>query len=205
MIDQILVSAVAFGRNCIGLVTRPYETMRRIVDKGRLSELLFVALLLALYFATASLVKTASFRPFLLTKRFVLLGASAGLSYGVVILLLLGASRLLRMTVRQKGLALSWGYTLIPTVLWFFATSLLYVIIPPPRTESVWGILFSVLYLVFSITLLWWKIVLGYLAIRFSMRLTLEKILLVSLFVAPAIVLYSIMMYRLGIFRIPFL
>jgi Yip1 domain len=205
MLDQLIVAGMSFGRNCIGLILKPYETMRRIVQKGTAWELLYVAIPLALYFAIASIVKTAAFRPFLLTKQFMVLGLAAGLSYGVSLVLFLTVGRIIGANIRQKGLAIAWGYTLIPTVCWFFATSLLYVIIPPPRTESIWGILFSALYLIFSATLLSWKIILGYLAIRFGMRLPLGKILIISASVLPLLGLYSVMMYRLGIFRIPFL
>ncbi len=60
----LIVALSAFIKNVIGLVTRPYETCRRIVDRGRMGELVYVAILLSVYFAFASVVKVAAFRPF---------------------------------------------------------------------------------------------------------------------------------------------
>lgn len=201
----LVVALVSFGRNIIGLVTRPYETCRRIVEKGSLLELLYVGSVLVLYFILASVVKIASFRPFLLTRQFIVLAGAAFITYCLAVALFWGIGRLIRAPGKPKGLALLWGYSLIPTSVWFFVTSLLYVLLPPPRTTSVQGILFSVLFLVFSITLFLWKITIAYLTLRFGLKLDLGKILFVSVTAVPLLALYSIGMYRLGIFRIPFI
>ena len=111
---------------------------------------------LFLYFVVASIVKTSLFRPYLLTRQFVVLSSAAGLTFcrgfpfrciGDVF----GAKG------SSKGLALGWGYSLLPTAAWFWMTSLLYVLIPPPRTTSVPGMIFSVLYLIISATLYFGK------------------------------------------------
>lgn len=204
-IDRLLISAISFGRNAIGLVLRPYETMRRIVDRGSLYELPFIALLLAVYFALASLVKTAAFRPYLLTRQFVHLGGATAITFMLVITLLWVVGRLVGGRGSKRGVVLAWAYTLLPTTAWFFITSLLYVIIPPPRTTSPQGVAFSLLYLVFSATLLYWKLSLGYLTLRFGLKLDLPRIVVVLAIVVPLMGLYSIGMYMLGIFKVPFL
>ncbi len=203
--DQLLVASVAFGRHMVGLMTRPYETMRRIIDRGNAWDLAFIAAFVAGYFSLASFVKTAAFRPFLLTRQFVVLFAAAVVSYGVAVGLWWLLGRAIHAGGTLKRFAIGWGYTLVPTTYWFLVTSLLYIVIPPPRTTSTKGILFSMLYLVFSATLLTWKTMLCYLALRFGMRLTLGNILFVSAVGLPALGIYSIGMYQLGIFRIPFL
>jgi hypothetical protein len=113
--------------------------------------------------------------------------------------------RLLGGVGNLSTLAVLWGYTLLPTTFWFLATSLLYLILPPPRTDSAAGVAFSIVYLVFSSMLLAWKVTLGYLTLRFGLKLDLARIC--GVIVAAAVVwgLYSLFMYRLGIFRIPFL
>ena len=63
LLSELIVSAVAFGRTAMGIITRPYETYRRIVTHGKPGELVFIAALLGIYFALASVVKV--FRPFL--------------------------------------------------------------------------------------------------------------------------------------------
>lgn len=202
---SLLVGAVGFGRNVIGIITRPYETYRRIAERGSLWELFFIGVLLAVYFALASIVKTPIFRPFLLTKQFVLLSLSAASGFVVAVSALWVFSLLLGGKGRASALALSWAYTLVPTATWFLTISLLFVILPPPRTTSVPGIVFSLLFLIFSITLLWWKATLAYLAIRFSMKLDLARIIAVVAMSAPILGWWSYLMYRWGIFKVPFL
>lgn len=201
----LIVALVDFGRNIIGLVTRPYETCRRIVEKANLLELVYVGAVLALYFVLASLVKVASFRPFLLTRQFFVLAGAAGVTYCLVVAIFWGIGRLVGASGKLRGLAVLWGYSLIPTVIWFFVTSVLYVLLPPPRTTSIRGVIFSVLFLVFSITLFLWKTTIAYLSLRFGLRLGLGKILVVLAGALPILGLYSYSMYRVGIFKIPFL
>ena len=203
--EALLVAFIAFGKNTIGIVTRPYETYRRIADRGSLWELLYVGILLGAYFALASLVKTAAFRPFLLTKQFVFLAGASTMTYLVVVLLLWFVGKLLGSSGRLRPILLGWGYTLIPTTLWFLVTSILYVVLPPPRTQSSAGILFSVLFLVFSTALFFWKFMLAYLTMRFGLRLDLLRIVAVTIICLPFLGLYSVLMYRWGIFRVPFL
>jgi hypothetical protein len=202
---SLIVALSAFAKNAIGLVIRPYETCRRIVDRGGLGELLYVTILLAVYFAFASLVKVAAFRPFLLTRQFIVLAAATGTTYIFSVSLFWAAGKLVGAEGKFKGLAVSWGYSLLPTLTWFLATSFLYVILPPPRTTSTAGVAFSILFLIFSTTLLFWKATIAYLTLRFGLRLNLGKILIVLTITLPILGLYSYCLYRLGIFRIPFL
>lgn len=196
---------VGFGLNCLGLVTRPYETMRNIVDRKNWWELPYLAVLLIVYLGIASLVKTAAFRPFILTKQFIVLGSTVGLNYLFTSII----TWLVGVWVGGRGgwrnVAVGWAYTLIPTLVWFLITSLLYVILPPPRTTSWEGILFSVLFLIFSSMLFFWKVILVYLTLRFSLRLDLFKIVLIVGIAGPIIGVYSYGMYRLGVFKVPFI
>lgn len=205
ILEVVVVNGIAFSRNFIGIITRPYETYRRIVADGSWGELIYLALPLFIYFAFVSLVKTAAFRPFLLTKQFVVLSAATIVTFIVVVVALWLAARLVGGRGHIRGVTLAWGYTLIPTLLWFWATSILYILVPPPRTSRPLGITFSLLYLVFSATLFWWKMILAYLTLRFGMRLDLVRILLVAVILLPFIGVYSWLMYQWGIFKVPFL
>jgi hypothetical protein len=195
METSLLVALFAFGKNCVGLVTRPYETCRRIVEKANPVELIFVGILLAIYYLFAFFVKIASFQPFLF----------ACVTYCLVVGLFWGIGRLLGATNKMQGLAVLWGYSLLPTTLWFFVTSFLYLVVPPPRTTSAQGVIFSLLFLIFSTTLLFWKGTITYLSLRFGLRLGLGKIVLVLGISLPILAFYSMEMYKLGIFRIPFI
>ena len=202
---RLIVGFWAFTRAVVGLVTRPYETVRNITDHGTLFELVYVAVCMAAYFVLASLVRVAEFRPFLLTREFAVLAAATLVTYIITVSLFWSAGKLVGAQGKLKGFALAWGYSLIPTVLWFLATSILYVVLPPPRTTSAQGVLFSIVFLVFSATLFFWKATIAYLALRFGLRLGLGKILVVLAISLPILALYSVGMYRLGIFRIPFI
>jgi len=203
--DQLIASSVACSRTIIGIAVRPYETYRRIVARGSGWELLYLGALLAAYFAVASVVKTAAFRPFLLTRQFVVLGLATIVAYVIAVAVLWQASRFFGGRGELRALAIAWAYTLIPTLIWFLSTSLLYVVIPPPRTTSPQGIAFSILYLAYSAMLFFWKAILAYLTLRFSMKLDLGRIVAVFTIAAPLLGLYSVWMYRLGIFKIPFI
>ena len=187
MLDQLILSGIAFCRNSIGLVVRPYETYRKIVDRGSAWELVYVAVLA--YFFLVSPVKA--------------LAAIA--TYALVVLAAWFVGQRVGGRGKFKSVALGWGYTMLPTVCWFFMTSLLYVLLPPPRTTSLAGIAFSVLFLVVSATLFFWKLTLGYLTLRFGLKLDLVRILVVVAIVGPIVGVWSWGMYRLGIFKVPFL
>lgn len=202
---SVVVALVAFSKNIVGMVTRPYEAYRRIADHGSLWELLYIGLVLSFYFAIASVVKTAAFRPFLLTRQFVLLAGASALTYLTVVFLLWEIGKLVGGKGTLRAVLLGWGYTLVPTTLWFLMTSLLYVLLPPPRTNSPAGTLFSVLFLLFSTALFFWKFMLAYLTLRFGLRLDLGRIAIVTLICLPLLIAYSMLMYRWGIFRVPFL
>lgn len=205
ILSGLIIDGVTFGRTLLGLASRPYETYRRIVAHGRSGEFFYIGLLLSLYFALASVVKIASFRPFLLTQQFIVLAAGAASGIFCAALSIVGSGRLFGKRAAVKPVLLAWSYTLVPTVTWFLATSLLYVLLPPPRTTSVPGILFSLLFLVFSVTLLWWKVTLSYLTLRFGLKLTLVQAIVVGVCSAPGMAAWAYAMYKLGIFKVPFL
>lgn len=201
----LFAAGLTFGRNLVGIMLKPYESYRRIVNEGTLWELVFIGLLVESYFVLASTVRVAAFRPYLLTKQFLLLTSGAVLGYLLINSLLLLLAGLFKAQINRKGLLLGWGYSLIPTTGWFYLTSLLYLILPPPRTSSLAGITFSLLYLIICLTLLFWKTILVYLTIRFSTKLDLGKISLSLLFISPVVAGYSYWLYKLGIFRVPFI
>jgi len=202
---QLAISGLAFGQNVLGIITRPYETYRRIVHKSSLWEMVYIGTCLALYFVTAALVKTSLFRPFLMTRQFVLLGAAATITFLLAVSLFWQVGRWFGVKENFQGFVLGWSYSLIPTLFWFLMTSLLFVALPPPRTTSVLGVTFSIVYLLISVTLLFWKIILAFLSLRFGLRLDFAKIIAVCGIVLPILGAYSFGMYRLGIFRIPFI
>ena len=197
MIDALLLGVVSFGRHAIGVVVRPYETYRHIAAKGTGGELASLGMLFILYVAAISLIMPS--------RQFVTFFPSAlgGYLLSLAVFWLVGT--LVGGSGRFLSVALGWGYTLLPTLVWFSVTSILYVVLPPPRTQHPAGIVFSIVYLAFSTMLFAWKLTLGYLTLRFGLKLDLPRIAVVGVVAIAAWSVYSIVMYRLGVFRIPFL
>lgn len=105
---------------------------------------------------------------------------------------------------KLQRMAKTWSYTLLPTLIWFYSTLLFYFILPPPRTTSILGQIFSIFYIAFSGSLLVWKLILVYLSIRFSLRIHLYRVIYyILIYLALSIPLW-ILLYNSGISRIPF-
>ena len=200
-------SLILFLRNSVGLVFKPYITYREIsVSQKGYQQVFFIHFLVLIYFLASSVLKTGLRNPFLLTLKFNSLYFSAYIGFFLMIGLLYLCAKLIRLKdYSVNKLILLWSYSLWPTLCWFFFTSLLYLLLPPPRSLTYLGKTYSLLYLVSSLTILFWKIILYYLTLRFGLRLELFRILLLSSIIFPSIAVFSIIMYRLSIFKIPFL
>jgi len=96
-------------------------------------------------------------------------------------------------------------YTLFPTLIWFLSTSMLYIFLPPPRTFSNLGKGFSIFFIAYSLSLLIWKLILVYLAVRFSSRQTFFRVFYMIILYLIWFIPYSIFLYQFKLFRIPFI
>ena len=202
-IRKLLMLGFGFGKNVWGAFNKPYSSYRHIIHEDPL-QLIFLWGLIAIYFFLVSPLKIHTLHPFLLTINVSRLFTMALASYIGICLFFVVISKLLTQTVNLRGVLLAWGYSLVPTLIWFFTTSIFYVILPPPRHETWPGRLFSLLFITFSTSLLIWKGILYYLTLRFVLKLDLIKIIGVSVFFLPTIAIYSWWLYTLGIFRVPF-
>ncbi|MEK7577547.1 MAG: YIP1 family protein [Patescibacteria group bacterium] len=205
MLVELLQSGFSFFRHVKGIIVSPYETYRDIEKRGRTGELLYIGLLVGLYFFFSSIVKTASFHPLLLSRVAFVLFVAALSGFGLMVSLFVVVGRSLGTKASIERLSLLWGYTLIPTVVWFLFTSFLYVLIPPPRTTAFTGVSLSVVYLVVSAMIFWWKLTLSYLTLRFGLKLDFGKICIIALVSVPVLLLWSYLLYILGIYKVPFL
>lgn len=197
---------ILFARNAVGTLNSPYVTFRKLVSENiDIRQTLFIPLLVILYFIFVALIRNGLHNPFLLTFQFNKLLATSVISFFVLVFLLhfLGVSLKGKGSIRQVYTL--WSFSLIPTLVWFFTTSFLFLLFPPPRTLSIAGKLYSVFYIAFSIAVLSWKVILYYLTLRFALKLDLLRISVISAILTPVLVIYSLAMYRLGIFRIPFI
>jgi len=96
-------------------------------------------------------------------------------------------------------------YSLFPTLIWFLSTSILYIFLPPPRTFSLMGKGFSILFIAYSLSLLIWKFIIVYLALRFSSKQSFYKIISMIILFLIWFIPYSILLYQFKLFRIPFI
>ena len=188
-----ITSFTIFIRRIVGLIFTPYSTMRKIsIEKGW-QDCIWIAVMTILYFYITN------------TVRFWMNGflGAAGLYLGSILFLLLFPSP---DKVKEKCIKIikTWSYTLVPTLIWFYSTLIFYFLVPPPRTASLLGQVFSVFYIAFSISLLAWKLILVYLSIRFSLRAHIYRVIYyVLIYLAFSIPLW-IFLYKSGISRIPF-
>ena len=123
MLVELLQSGFSFFRHVKGIIVSPYETYRDIEKRGRTGELLYIGLLVGLYFFFSSIVKTASFHPLLLSRVAFVLFVAALSGFGLMVSLFVVVGRSLGTKASIERLSLLWGYTLIPTVVWFLFTS----------------------------------------------------------------------------------
>ena len=188
-----VVSFVLFIRRSIGLILTPYATMRKISLESSWGELIWIFLLTITYFLITN------------TVRFWINGLLGALGLFVVSILFLSslpAGGIFRE--RLSRMFITWTYTLLPTLIWFYTTLLFYFLIPPPRTISLLGKSFSIFYIALSVSLLLWKLILVYLSIRFSLRVHLYRVIYYMLIYLALSIPLWIFLYNSGISRIPF-
>lgn len=190
-------------KNIWGSFHTPYSTYRELL-KQNLLQLLVIFLLIGTYFFFVSPLKLKTLHPLLLTLNTGRLFSIAVFSYVTICLVLYGLGKIFKGRPTMSGIALMWGYSLIPTLMWFFATSLAYLVLPPPRHDTLLGKAFSLLFITFSVSLFFWKGILYYLTLRFGLQLDLKRILGVSLVFFPLLFGYAYILYQLKIFKVPF-
>ena len=107
--------------------------------------------------------------------------------------------------VTFSSFVFTFSYSLFPTIIWFLSTSILFIFLPPPRTFSILGKGFSIFFVAYSMSLLIWKLIIGYLAMRFSSKQNFFKIIYMIILYLIWFIPYSIFLYQFKLFRIPFI
>lgn len=195
-----------FSQNAVGCLHRPYITYRSLSSQQlHHGQIFFVYLLVVIYFWFATLTRTGGQNPYILTIQMNLLFTAAVLGFLGMILFLYYGGKLMGGTGSIKTILVLWSFTLIPTLVWFFITSFIYILLPPPRTFSFTGKIFAVAYSAFTLSVFLWKVILYYLTLRFGMKLELMRIALISIVLIPVLIGFSLFMYKIDIFRVPFI
>lgn len=194
----LFASLLIVLRRTLLLIFYPYTTMRRISlekDKGQIAVILMIAFL---YFMFAYKIRNGIFFGLVAFSVFLLL------FFGTTLFFYFSAKQF-NTNLSYNRFVFTYSYTLIPTFFWFFSNALFFIVLPPPRTVSMLGKGFSLVYLSYSISLLVWKLILVYFSLRFASRLGLFRILYIFLLYLIILIPLSVFLYHLHVFRIPFI
>ena len=198
VILSFVASFFIFLRRVLHLIINPYTTMRKISQKTDWSEVIIIFSLVLLYFYAANSWREFPYEPALLFLFTVV-------HFILIVFYFYSLSQATHGQSNLRSFIATFAYSLIPTLVWFSVNSLLYLLLPPPRTPSFAGKSFSMVYLTFSVSILMWKMLLMYLAIRFSSKLSFYRIVYFFMIFVCIMVPYSILLYALKLFRIPFI
>ena len=198
VISNVLASIIILLRRCIYLILYPYKTMRAIADETDWTQIFLIFGLIAIYYISLVAVKPMIDSPWLQLCLVLF-------NYTATVLYIAFFGKSLGDDTELRKLLFVFAYALIPTILWFYINTFLYVVIPPPRNLTILGKSFSIVFITLSISLLAWKLILWYLTIRFSTKLKFYDILYITILYIAIVVPYSLFMYHLGFFRIPFI
>lgn len=200
--DMLFSSAAAavlvVVRRVILLILYPYRTMRTISIKSNKHQVLVIFGIALLYFLIAHRYR------FSLLHGLLAFGLFLGIFYLTVCFFYLFSSRM-NAGINFSSFVYTFSYTLIPTLFWFWATFLLFIILPPPRNFTFLGTGFSIFFVAYSLSLLAWKLILVYLAVRFSSRQGIYRIIYMLILYLIIFLPASVFFYYQKIFRIPFI
>lgn len=204
-LEYIAISLVLVLHNFTGLILYPYKTLRKVSQEKDMGQVGIIFLLVFLYFVFSNIVRKQTLHPFVISSSSFLTFIVFLGTFFMVCLFFFWLSKTTHHTISLESIIATFSFSLFPSIIWFLTTSILYLLLPPPRTLSLLGQGFSMIFLVFSLTLLLWRMILLYLSVRFSAKTdfytTLFFIVLFMLWFLP----YSYGLYYLKVFRIPFI
>lgn len=189
LFSSVIASLIIVLRRSILLILTPYKTMRRISTETDYLQLFWIGLFILLYFLVVGFTKILTF--------IVMFVGTLTIMYVV--------GRVWKKAVKVSDIIFAFSYGLLPTTIWFYLSWALFYLLPPPRTPSVQGKIFSALYVSFSLSLLFWKLILTYLAIRFSLKLGFYSSMFILFFYVLCILTISYFAFTLGLAKVPFI
>lgn len=198
MVSEFLSSLALVLRNFIWLIFAPYKTLRKISEEKDWFQIVIILFLVFVYFKFIYFLRKPIYPA---TVVFIFFLANFFLTVGFFYLI----SRIFNKKINFRSFLFTFSYSLFPTLIWFIVNSLLYRVLPPPRTFSLLGRGFSIFFIAFSISLLLWKMIVLYLSVRFSSRQNFYRIIFMIILYLAIFLPATVIFYRLKIFRIPFI
>lgn len=193
----LITALILVVRNFFLLIFFPYKTMRKISKEDDYYQLAIIFFLVFVYFKFVYYLRN-NFYP----ATFIFLAFLVNLSLTTGFFYLISRNE---KRVVFRSFLYTFTYSLFPTLVWFASNSILYILVPPPRTFSFLGKGFSIFFIAYSISLLAWKLILFYLSIRFSAKASFYKIIYWILLFFVWFIPYSVLLYHFRVFRIPFI
>ena len=195
---NIFSSSFLILKRTLHLILTPYKTMREISLRGDKTESILLFLSSFLYLIVAGYLRKSVAMGIISCGAFILV-------FYVTAYFFYYISHGFNQEIKKTPFFITFSYTLIPTFFWVITNIILFILLPPPRTMSILGQGFSIIFIAYSISLLVWKLILVYFALRFSSKLGLYRIIYMMLLYLVIFVPLSLLLYYLKIFRIPFL
>ncbi len=172
--------------------------MRKISEEKDYWQPTIILFFIFVYFAIANKIRRFNYPPLFIFLMFLLF-------FIFTVFFFFLFSRTFNKKENLSSFLHTFSYSLFPTLIWFITNSFIYYFLPPPRTMSLWGKGFSIFFITFSLSLFIWKIILVYLSVRFSSKLTFFKILFLMILYLCLFFPSIVFLYQIKIFRVPFI
>ena len=195
---DFLVSLFLVVRRSVQLIVSPYKTMRKISQEKDFLQIGIIFFFISAYFLFASLIKNSPIDSIMNMGIFIL-------QFGVTVLFFYGIGLMMSKKKNFRSYLFTFSYTMLPTFIWFTVNSIFFLLFPPHRILSFLGKGFNMLFLSFSLSVFFWKILLVYLAIRFSSGMSFFRILYVFLLYLILLFFYWYLSLHFNLFMVPFL
>lgn len=179
--------------------------MRSIVEVGDILQITIIFFLVYLYFIAANVIRKRTLHPFIISSSSIISFGFFIMTFFLVTIYFFILGRKFKRNLKYSALLYTFSYSLLPTIFWFLITSIFYLVLPPPRSLTFPGKLFSIFFIFYSTIIFFWKIILFYLSLRFSLKINFYKIFFITVFFLIWFLPYSYLMYQFRIFRIPFI
>lgn len=196
LLIDFFTSLIFVFRYLFFLIFYPHRAMRKIVQEKDVNQIFIIFLFVFLYFKFAYYLKDKPYPATFLFLVFIL-------SFFLTVFFFYGLTRLFNKKAKLGSFIFTFAYSLFPTLLWYGSNSILFIILPPPRTTSILGLSFSIFYLIFSISVFIWKIMLNYLALRFATGFSFWRILYFLLLYLSVFFPYFFLLSFFRLFFIP--
>lgn len=204
---SFFVSCVLVIRNTFRLLYDPYKTMRSIAKENDYFQVGIILVICCGYFAYAASIRSKTIDPFTITPSALVAASAFVINFLLSVCLLYVFGRIfeVKQTHLVRRLLHLSAYSLQPAFIWFMLTSTFFWLIPPPRHETPLGFLFSIFFIFYSLILLDLRIMMLYMTIRFALRTSFLNTVKIMATFLSLFLPYSLLLYKLGIFRVPFI